>query len=77
MFELNGDSIDNEKHKIRDKDQSMDLARRHHQKNSGTRKDDGKTSKGHHDIDPGNLQKLQDKVQIYYSSLKLSVFNLN
>ncbi|KAK1378394.1 Mediator of RNA polymerase II transcription subunit 19a [Heracleum sosnowskyi] len=63
MFELNGDSIDNkkhEKHKIRDKDKSMDLARRHHQKNSGTKKDDGKTRKGHHDIDPNNLQKLQD-----------------
>lgn len=63
MFELKGDSIDNKKrgkHKIRDKDKSMDFTRRHHQKNIGTKKDDGKTSKGHHDIDPNNLQKLQD-----------------
>lgn len=64
MFELNGDSRDNKKHvkfKIKDKDKSMDLPRRQNQKNSGTRKDDGKTSKGHHDIDSNNLQKLQDK----------------
>lgn len=77
MFELNGDFIDNKKHvkhEIRDKDKSMVHTRRHHQKDSGTRKDDGKISEGHHYVDPKNLHKLKEKVQIYYSSLKLSVF---
>ncbi|KAL8103358.1 uncharacterized protein LOC141718952 isoform X2 [Apium graveolens] len=64
MYDLNGDFVVNKKHvkrEIRDKDKSMVHTRRHHQKDSGTRKDDGKTSQGHHHIDPDNLQKLPDK----------------